>query len=151
MDTLEIRKMIIKDIPAVVEIEKRCFPIPWTRGAFESELKGNKLAIYLVGLIEGHVVGYGGMWFIIDEGHITNIAVHPDFQGRKIGENITKALINEATVRGIQRVTLEVRKSNVIAQGLYKKLGFLACGIRPGYYSDNREDALIMWKDSLGG
>lgn len=147
METLEVRKMLIKDIPAVVEIEKRCFSVPWTRGAFEAELKKNKLALYYVGLLEGQVVGYGGMWLIVDEGHITNIAVHPDFQGRRVGEEITKALIQEAKNRNVYRVTLEVRKSNHIAQGLYRKLGFITCGIRPGYYSDNGEDALIMWKE----
>lgn len=147
MGTLEVRKMLIKDIPSVVEIEKRCFSVPWTKGAFETEIKKNKLALYLVALMEDQVVGYGGMWMIIDEGHITNIAVHPDFQGKKVGEGITRALLEEAAARKLYRVTLEVRKSNIIAQNLYKKLGFVACGIRPGYYSDNGEDALIMWKD----
>lgn len=147
MGTLEVRKMLIKDIPSVVEIEKRCFSVPWTKGAFETEIKKNKLALYLVAFMEDQVVGYGGMWMIIDEGHITNIAVHPDFQGKKVGEGITRALLEEAAARKLYRVTLEVRKSNIIAQNLYKKLGFVACGIRPGYYSDNGEDALIMWKD----
>ncbi|SDJ93621.1 ribosomal protein S18-alanine N-acetyltransferase [Natronincola ferrireducens] len=147
MEELEVRRMLLKDIDDVVEIEKRCFPIPWTRGAFETELRKNKLALYFVGLWRGKVVGYGGMWLIIDEGHITNIAVHPDYQGRKVGEAIVEAIIEEAKARRIYRITLEVRKSNDIAQNLYKKLGFITCGIRPGYYSDNGEDAMIMWKE----
>ncbi|AOY75731.1 ribosomal protein S18-alanine N-acetyltransferase [Clostridium formicaceticum] len=147
MEKLEIRKMLMKDIPSVIEIEKQCFPIPWTRGAFETELKKNKLAIYRVATWENQVVGYGGMWFIVDEGHITNIAIHPNFQGRGIGEAIVRALMEEANIKRIYRMTLEVRKSNLIAQNLYKKLGFISCGIRPGYYSDNGEDALIMWKE----
>lgn len=147
MAMIEVRKMLIKDIPYILEIEKRCFPIPWTKSAFEKELKSNKLAHYFVGVLDGKVAGYGGMWLIVDEGHITNIAVHPDFRGKKIGENIIKALVQEAEERRIYRLTLEVRKSNIIAQNLYKKLGFVACGIRPAYYSDNSEDALIMWRE----
>lgn len=147
MGIVEIRKMIIRDIPDIIEIEKRCFPIPWTKGAFEKELRSNKLAHYFVGVLDGKVAGYGGMWLIIDEGHITNIAVHPDYQGKKVGEGIVGALIQEAESRRMYRLTLEVRKSNIIAQNLYKKLGFVTCGIRPGYYSDNAEDALIMWKE----
>ena len=147
MNKIVIRKMTKKDIASVIEIEKLCFPIPWTRGAFEHELGGNKLALYLVAEINGQVVGYGGMWLIIDEGHITNIAIRPDFQGRGAGEAITRALINEASLKEVERITLEVRKTNLIAQNLYQKLGFLICGIRHGYYSDNCEDALIMWKD----
>ncbi|KJF25896.1 hypothetical protein TZ02_16945 [Clostridium aceticum] len=147
MEKLVVRKMLMKDIPSVVEIEKQCFPIPWTRGAFETELKKNKLALYMVATWEGQVAGYGGIWMVVDEGHITNIAVHPNFQGRRIGEEIVRALMKEVGTKRIDRITLEVRKSNMIAQNLYKKLGFVACGIRPGYYSDNGEDALIMWKD----
>ena len=84
--------------------------------------------------------------FIFDESHITNIR-SSDFQGYGVGEAITRALIDEARSNEINRMTLEVRISNIVAQNLYKKLGFKLCGIRPEYYDDNREDAYIMWKD----
>ncbi|SES86503.1 [SSU ribosomal protein S18P]-alanine acetyltransferase [Natronincola peptidivorans] len=147
MEGIKVRKMVVKDIPHVVEIEKKCFPIPWTKGAFETEIKKNMLAVYVVAVLDDKVVAYGGMWLIVDEGHITNIAVDPQYQGKKIGEEVTKALIEEAKKKRLYRLTLEVRKSNHIAQKLYNKLGFIACGIRPEYYSDNGEDALIMWKE----
>jgi ribosomal-protein-alanine N-acetyltransferase len=92
------------------------------------------------------VVGYGGMWFIIDEAHVTNIAVHPDYRQRKIGEMIVQEMIKTAKENGINGMTLEVRVSNTAAINLYKKLGFVDYGIRKGYYADTGEDALIMWK-----
>ncbi len=147
MDTLKIRRMHRKDIGAVIGIEEKCFPIPWTRGAFEQELEGNKLALYLVAVVRGQVVGYGGMWLIIDEAHITNIAIEPEFQGKGVGTKLTGALIHEACLKNIKGITLEVRQSNIIAQNLYKKMGFIPSGIRPEYYGDNGEDALIMWKE----
>ncbi|NLM04130.1 MAG: ribosomal protein S18-alanine N-acetyltransferase [Clostridiales bacterium] len=147
MKGIKIRKMEIGDIPHVLEIEKKCFTTPWSEDALVTEIKSNKLAHYFVGILDDKVIGYGGMWFIFDESHITNIAVHPDFQGYGVGEAITRALIDEARSNEINRMTLEVRKSNIVAQNLYKKLGFKLCGVRPEYYDDNREDAYIMWKD----
>ncbi len=148
MDSLIIvRNMTLKDIDYAVNIEKSCFPIPWTRGAFTEELKNNKLARYYVAEIDNGVVAYGGMWLVFDEAHITNIAVHPDYQGRGAGKRLVEKLINESTSLNIRKMTLEVRRSNLVAIELYKNYAFMPCGVRPGYYEDNGEDALIMWKD----
>ena len=141
-----MRKMKLSDIDSVIDIEKNSFPIPWTRGAFMSELKNNMLAKYCVAEVDGRVVGYGGMWLIMDEAHITNIAVHPKYRGRGIGHRLLSALIEEVSRANIYGMTLEVRRSNIRAQKLYRKFGFVPCGVRPEYYLDNREDAIIMWK-----
>ncbi|MCL6444495.1 MAG: ribosomal protein S18-alanine N-acetyltransferase, partial [Alicyclobacillus sp.] len=91
--------------------------------------------------------GYAGVWLIVDEGHVTNIAVDPDFRGRHLGETLLKALMATCRSQGMRRMTLEVRVTNGVAQRLYEKLGFKGVGIRKGYYTDNHEDALIMWAD----
>jgi ribosomal-protein-alanine N-acetyltransferase len=137
--------MSLNDIDGIMEIETASFKIPWSRNAFISELTTNEFAVYLVAKIEDRVVGYAGMWKILDEGHITNIAVHPDFRGRKIGQGLVETLVSVAKEKNIGKLTLEVRKSNDVAQGLYGKFGFEVLGVRKKYYSDNQEDALIMW------
>lgn len=139
--------MGLKDIDSAVNIEECCFPMPWTRGAFTEEIKNNKIAKYYVAEAEKKVIAYGGMWLIIDEAHITNIAVHPEYQGRGAGKKVVEKLIEESIKLNMRQMTLEVRRSNLVAIGLYKKFGFIPCGVRPGYYVDNGEDALIMWKD----
>jgi ribosomal-protein-alanine N-acetyltransferase len=133
-----------EDIESVVEIERACFSIPWTKKAFTDEIKKNKFAIYVVACIEDKVIGYGGMWKIIDEGHITNIAVHPNFRGIKAGSAIVNTLIKIANQKNIKYMTLELRVSNKAAYELYKKFNFKPEGIRKGYYSDDNEDAVIM-------
>ena len=92
-------------------------------------------------------MGYVGIWFVMDEGHITNVAVHSDYRGRKIGDKLVQALVNLCRENKIVSMTLEVRVSNIVAQNLYKKYGFKLAGIRKEYYSDNKEDAMIMWND----
>jgi len=141
--------MTASDIDRVSEIEKICFSTPWSREAFRMEVEENKCARYVVAVCDDQVVGYGGMWLIIDEAHITNVAVHPDYRGRGIGEAIMRSLVDKATSLGAVRMTLEVRVSNEIAQNLYKKLGFYSAGIRKQYYADNNEDALIMWNEQI--
>lgn len=145
MESIIVRKMELSDIDSVVDIEKNSFAIPWTKGAFEMELKKNKLAKYFVVELDGDVAAYGGVWLIIDEAHITNIAVDPKYRGKGIGKKLVEGLLEELKKLNITRVTLEVRRSNLIAQRLYKKFGFLPAGVRPEYYQDNREDAIIMW------
>lgn len=142
---VDIAEMAAEDIDAICEIEHMCFVSPWSRESFEKELYNNKLAKYVVAKIEDQVIGYGGMWVIFDEGHITNIAVHPDYRGQRIGEKIVQALIDIAQGNKIENITLEVRASNLVARNLYKKFGFVDSGIRKGYYADNGEDAIIMW------
>ncbi len=147
MSKIIIREMTEEDIDEVLDIEKKSFKTPWSRDAFVKEVNENRLAKYVVASVHDKVIGYGGIWLIIDEGHITNIAVHPDFRGLGVGKLLVEALIEICRERGINRMTLEVRKSNEIAKSLYKKYGFKECGIRPGYYSDTKEDAIIMWKE----
>ena len=114
--------------------------------AFKKELN-NEVARYLVAKLDGKVVGYVGIWFVMDEGHITNVAVHSDYRGRKIGDKLVQALVELCRENNIVSMTLEVRVSNIVAQNLYKKYGFKLAGIRKEYYSDNKEDAMIMWND----
>ncbi len=143
---VNLREMEIRDLDTIMEIEKGSFSTPWTRNSFEKEILENVLAKYIVAEVDGEVVGYGGIWLILDEGHITNIAVSKDHRGKGIGKFLMMGLIDYCKKRGIHNMTLEVRKSNDIAQNLYRKMGFLDCGIRPDYYTDNHEDAVIMWK-----
>lgn len=138
------------DIPQIVAIEKKSFPTPWSPYAFTCELCDNEFAHYLVIAPKDNpatVVGYGGMWVIVDEAHITNIAIAPPYRSKSLGEMLLVGLISLAYNQRAKRMTLEVRNSNIIAQKLYTKLGFVAAGIRPGYYVDTREDALIMWRE----
>jgi len=137
--------MRLSDLDRIIAIECMAFSAPWSRMAFQGELGDNQFAHYIVALTDGMIVGYAGMWMIIDEAHITTIAVSPDYQGQGIGEMVMRQLIGLAVTLGCLRMTLEVRVSNYVAQKLYEKLGFVSYGLRPGYYSDNNEDALIMW------
>ena len=139
-----IRRMALSDVDDVQAIEKGCFSAPWSRNSFIQEITENKCARYLVVEYQNHVIAYAGMWLVIDEAHITNIAVHPAFRGKGVGERITRALMEAAQELGIRYMTLEVRRSNQIAQALYRKLGFVGVGFRKKYYEDNQEDALIM-------
>lgn len=134
-----------KYIDQILYIENVSFSDPWSRDSMEKELSNN-FARYVVVKKQDLVVGYGGMWLILDEGHITNIAVHPDYRGIGIGNEIVKALIRICIAENINALTLEVRKSNLAAIKLYSKFGFVAEGIRKAYYADNHEDAIIMWK-----
>lgn len=147
---VDFRQMTLTDIPAVLTVEKATFPTPWTRQAFYNELAYNQFANYIVVETEGRIIGYGGMWLILNEAHITNIAIHPDYRGLGIGESMMDHLMALAHLSGAGKITLEVRVSNEVAQNLYRKKGFNATGIRPRYYTDNQEDALIMWAE-LGG
>ncbi len=149
MKEINIVKTEICHIDDITTIEKLSFTIPWTKNAFVQELKNNKFAIYLSAKIENKVVGYAGMWKIFDEGHITNIAVHPEFRQIGIGSKLLEGLINISKKVNITKMTLEVRRSNKSAQTLYMKYGFKAAGIRKEYYADNGEDAVIMWNKSL--
>jgi ribosomal-protein-alanine N-acetyltransferase len=136
----------VEHIDDIMVVEKLSFSIPWSREAFFEEVTGNKFALYLSAVLDGKVIGYAGMWGVLDEGHITNIAVHPEFRGKGVGSLLLQGLIDTAGAKDILSMTLEVRSGNVAAQGLYTKFGFEVKGIRKGYYADNGEDALIMWK-----
>lgn len=144
-----IHNMTSHDIKEVMEIEHLSFTTPWSEESFINEVEKNISARYIVAKIDGVVVGYGGMWIILDEGHITNIAVHPDYRGMGIGDMLTASLIRIAKIQELAAVTLEVRRTNIIAQNLYRKHGFEPAGVRPRYYADNNEDAIIMWKNDV--
>lgn len=132
-------------VDGIVAIEEESFASPWSRASVEKELKNN-MAIYVVALEDNKVVGYGGMWHVINEGHITNIAVKEAYRHQGIATAIINKLSEIAEEKEMIGLTLEVRMSNIPAKSLYTKLGFKLEGIRKEYYSDNREDALIMWK-----
>ncbi|OAJ72631.1 ribosomal-protein-alanine acetyltransferase [Brevibacillus sp. SKDU10] len=142
---LEFRYMTLDDVERIAELERICFPTPWPLEAFINELTINPNAKYIVAVLDGQVVGYCGMWLIIDEAHITNICIHPDVRGQRVGLQLMKQMMALAMVLGGERMTLEVRPSNEIARNLYTKLGFEEHGRRKRYYSDNNEDAIIMW------
>jgi len=144
-----VEPMSSTDIPRVLEIERESFRTPWPRDAYVHELKENRLATYFIAKAGEQIVGYCGMWVILDEAHITTIAVDPEFRGMHVGERLLIGLIDASVDRGARWMTLEVRRSNLSAQKLYKKYGFREIGTRKAYYSDNREDAIIMWTGSL--
>ncbi len=144
-----IAPMRVEDIGRVLEIEQASFPTPWPRDAYTHELRENRLACYLVARVVRRIVGYTGMWVILDEAHVTTLAVDPEYRGQRIGERLLVALLEEAMRRGARWVTLEVRKSNAPAQALYHKYGFKEIGVRRGYYSDNHEDAIVMWTGNV--
>ncbi len=146
---LTIAPMQLADIDEVLVIEHLCFPTPWSWFAFHTELSENHYALYIVGRMGERIVAYAGAWLILDEAHITNVAVHPDWQGHGFGKQILLALLARAKAKGASRATLEVRKSNHKAQQLYLRNGFVFRGVRHRYYTDTGEDALIMWKDNL--
>lgn len=146
MKNLIIEKMTENDLEGVLKVEEESFSIPWSKKSFNDELKNDK-ALYLVAKIDNEVIGYIGTWLIIDEAHITNVAVSKDFRNQKIGDKLVNKLIEICKEKSIKSMTLEVRNSNLVAQKLYKNHGFKLAGIRKEYYSDNKEDALIMWKE----
>ncbi len=145
----EIKQMTTDHIDGVMVVENLSFKIPWSRQAFVDEITTNNMAMYFVALCNGQVIGYGGMWKIFDEGHITNIAVHPEFRRCGAASVIIEKILEVSGEKGVKSLTLEVRKSNIAAQNLYQKYGFKPEGIRKGYYSDTGEDALIMWKHGI--
>ena len=146
---LLIRPMRVADLATVQLIERASFSTPWPAQAYRQELESNRLAHYLVALIGDQVVGYGGIWLMVDEAHVTTFAVHPAYRRRRIGERMLIALLDMARDRQAREATLEVRLSNLAARRLYEKYGFRPVGIRPRYYSDNQEDALIMTTEPL--
>ncbi|MBO0995715.1 ribosomal protein S18-alanine N-acetyltransferase [Bacillus sp. SD088] len=133
------------DVEQIVKIENQAFTVPWPAEAFYQDILTNRFALYLLLEYEGKVAGYCGVWIVIDEAHITNIALFPEYRGKKLGQNLLEKMMSTAKEAGAETMTLEVRVSNFPAKSLYKKLGFQEGGIRKNYYTDNQEDALVMW------
>ncbi|MEP7158812.1 MAG: ribosomal protein S18-alanine N-acetyltransferase [Chloroflexota bacterium] len=146
---VSVEPMTLDDVVDVHRIERASFPVPWPDYAFRQELQTNRLAHYLVIRVGAEAVAYGGMWIMVDEAHITTFAVMPDWRRRGIGGRLMLALTDVAVARGARVMTLEVRLSNRPARALYGKFGFRPVGVRPRYYSDNGEDALIMTTEPL--
>lgn len=149
MSEHRIRRMTEKDVDAVAAIEAATFARPWDRDAFLHEVKENQVARYLVYCLDGEVIGYAGAWIILDESHITNIAVREDQRDHGYGKKLTGALLQYLSNLGAVYATLEVRVSNTRAQTVYKALGFVSVGKRKKYYEDNGEDAYLMVCDHL--
>jgi ribosomal-protein-alanine N-acetyltransferase len=141
--------MTFQDLPVVHAIERASFTVPWPDDAYRNELSTNRLASYIVARAESAVVGFAGLWVMVDEAHVTTFAVDPRWRRQGVGERLLLALLDLAVARRAREATLEVRLSNMPARRLYEKYGFRPVGIRPRYYSDNGEDALIMTTDAL--
>ena len=145
-----IMPMVKNDIDEVVEIEKEAYgPHHWAKSSFFDELQNNLAKYYSAKTSEGKLVGYAGTWHILDEGHITTIAVKKDYMRNHIGEAIIHKILEDCYKDGVKYLTLEVRISNIPAIKLYEKYGFQSLGTRKGYYQDNNEDALIMWTENI--
>jgi len=133
------------DLKDVLFIEKASFTTPWTQEIFAREMDENEYAHYFVLIYHDQIVGYAGLWIVIDDAQVTNIAIHPDFRRRGFGEKLFNYLIHYVLGKNVARFSLEVRVSNIGAQKLYRKYGLVPGGVRKNYYKDDQEDALIMW------
>jgi [ribosomal protein S18]-alanine N-acetyltransferase len=144
-----VEPMVLDDIPAVHDIERASFSAPWPTYAFRQELEANRLARYLVARDGDRLVGYAGLWLMVDEAHVTTFAVSPEYRRQGVGEHLLQELLRISESVGAAVATLEVRVSNLPARRLYEKYGFRPVGVRPRYYTDNNEDALIMTTSEL--
>lgn len=143
---IKIRKMDLSHLAEVMKIEEESFPDPWSRRSFKREISENSYASYLIAVLDQLVIGYIGAWIITDELHITNLAIAKPYRQSGVAQTLIDSLLNFSLEEDCQRATLEVRVSNFAAIKLYKNKGFIAVGIRPKYYANDNEDALIMWK-----
>lgn len=141
---VKIRKMEREDVNQVYQIEKELFSMPWSKEDFLFALEKEK-NLYLVALIENKVVGYCGLWGILDEGQITNVAIKKEKQGQGIGTLLLQQLLEQGYQNELLEYTLEVRESNLNAMHVYKKLGFREEGVRKNFYQNPAENAIIMW------
>ncbi len=143
MSDFIIRPMEIGDIKQLAELDKACFSMAWSEESFRDEAENN-LASYILAEKDGHIIGYIGYWKVVDEGHITNIAVLPEYRRKKIASSLLEKTIKSAYSGGLVLLTLEVRRSNIPAINLYESFGFEIIGQRKNYYHSPTEDALIM-------
>lgn len=149
MNDCTLRRMTVDDVDAVTAIEQATFTPPWSRDAFYQEMTSNAVARYLVAEKNGQVIGFAGAWLILDESHITNIAISEKERGNGYGRLLTEGLLQYLSNLGASYATLEVRVSNLRAQKLYSSIGFVAVSKRKRYYEDNGEDALLMVCDHM--
>lgn len=142
--TVEVVPMVRAHLGAVLAIDALVYPKPWSASLYKQELRSNE-RVHLTALIDGVVVGHGGLMLLHDEGHVSTVAVDPDWQRRGVARRLMVGLCRAAIERGMAAMTLEVRVSNRPAQELYRQFGFAPAGVRQNYYVDDDEDALIMW------
>jgi ribosomal-protein-alanine N-acetyltransferase len=148
--TIEFRKLKLRDLTAIEEIERSSYPTPWSRSMFAGELaKPSSICLGAIDVEANRLVGYLIISRYVDAWHVMNIAVARDYRRRRIATRLIERLFEVTSGDGRRGYTLEVRVSNEAAIRLYESLGFKARGVRRGYYTDNREDALIMWKDPV--
>lgn len=148
-ESIIVRPMVMTDVDGVMAVEHDSFLTPWSRSAFEEELAQNRLARYIVAEENGAIVGYAGTWLVINEAHVTNVAVSSQRRREGIGRLLMQNLMELARENGMESMTLEVRVSNAAARHLYQQLGFVEAGIRKNYYTETKEDALILWCEKL--
>ncbi len=151
MENFSIENMNLSHLDDVMEIEEKCYgKHHWSRNSFAGELN-NAYAKYITAIDKrnGKCAGYMGLWRIFDEAHVTNLAVHPDYQGLGIAHFLILSSLESCYADKIKYMTLEVRKSNEKAKHIYEAFGFKSLGLRKKYYQDNNEDALIMWTENI--
>jgi [ribosomal protein S18]-alanine N-acetyltransferase len=148
MSEIALYPMGLSDLDGVMAVELRSFTQPWSREAFEEQVL-SPFTVYITAKDGDRVVGYAGMYVVLDETHVTNIAVHPDYRGHGLGRRMMEELIRIAVARGASRMDLEVRTTNRVAQQLYLSLGFRQVGIRPAYYQLPPDDALVLRLEPL--
>ena len=147
---MEIRRLTLGDLDAIERIERRAYPTPWSRSMFAGELaKPSSIGLGAVDADGGRLVAYLIVSRYVDAWHVMNLAVDPSHRSRGIAKRLLEELFEATAADSRRGYTLEVRVSNKPAIGLYERAGFRATGVRRGYYTDNREDALIMWKDPV--
>jgi len=144
------RRMRLEDVPAVHAIDLLSFSLPWTERSFRYEVTENPISRGWVVEAGGRIAAMLVLWFVVDEAHIATIATHPDFRRRGIGERLMMTALASARQEGARRAFLEVRAGNLGAQAMYVKYGFTVDGVRPRYYKDNNEDAILMSLEDLG-
>jgi len=141
-----IRKARLGDLDRISLCENTCFESPWSFAMLYEDIVENPNTVYLVVELDGKVIGYGGMWIVLDEAHITNVCILPEYRGRGYAKMLMKRLASEGNMRGAESMSLEVRVSNKAALKLYRSCGFKIQGLRKKYYQNN-EDAYIMWTE----
>ena len=149
-EAVTFQRMRRRHLPAVMRIEHKAHPKPWSLGVFHNELSQGTSRYYVVVRTGGRVAGYGGLMFVADEAHVTNIAIAPGLRRQGLGTLLLAHLAHEGTRRGCSAMTLEVRVGNLGAQALYRNFGFVTAGTRRNYYPETGEDALVMWLYRLG-
>lgn len=146
---LEITKMLEADLDAVVALEASVFTLPWSRPLFLKDIKENKCARFFTAKEGDKLLGYGGFWLLQDEMNIVNIAVSPDHRQKGVGKLLLKHLLSEGMKEGAKFATLDVRVNNTAARKLYESAGFIFIALRKKYYTDNQEDAIVMWLNPI--